>query len=100
MDHSMIAKRLVCVGTNRALVMEGQRNELCARRQLSASAYMFSIHCMDHRMNLAFKIVNKFPLVSKVKELVHENHEYFFHSTKRFTESQQFADGITMENNY
>ena len=77
----MIAKRLVCVGTNRASVMQGQRNELCARRKLSASAYMFSIHCMDHRMNIAFKIVINFSLVSKDEYLVREVNAYFCWST-------------------
>ena len=32
---------------------------------------------MAHMMNLAFKIVSKFPLVSKVEELVCETHAYF-----------------------
>ena len=61
---------------------------------------MINIHCMAHRMNLAFKIVRKFPLVSKVEELVRETHAYVFRSPKRFTEFQQFADGITDGKNY
>ena len=100
MDDLMITKRLVCVGADGSSIMKGQRNGICVKLQLLASFFMISIHFMAHRINLAFKIVSKFPLVSKVKELVRENHEYFFHSTKRFTESQQFAVGITMENNY
>jgi hypothetical protein len=32
---------------------------------------------MDHRMNLAFKIVGKFPLSSKVENLVREDYAYF-----------------------
>ena len=55
---------------------------------------------MAHRMNLAFKIVSNFPLVSKVEELVHETHAYFCHSPKPFTEFQQFADSITYGKNY
>ena len=50
---------------------------------------------MAHRMNLAFKIVSKFPLVSKVEELVRETHAYFCYSPKRFKEFWQFADSIT-----
>ena len=46
MDHSMITKMLVCVGADGASAMQGQRNGLCARMQLSASAFMLSIHCM------------------------------------------------------
>ena len=54
----------------------------CVKLQLLASLFMISIHCMAHRMNLAFKIVSKFPLVSKVEELVRETHAYFCHSPK------------------
>ena len=82
MDHSTIAKKLVCVGADGASVMQGQRNGLCARMQLSASSYMLSIHCMVHRTNLAFKIVSNFSLVSKVEYLVHEVHAYFCRSPK------------------
>ena len=95
MDDLMITKMLVCVGENGASMMQGQRNGHCVKLQLLASSFMISIHCMAHRMNLAFKIVSKFPLVSKVKELVHETHAYFCRSPKRFTEFQQFTDGIT-----
>ena len=95
MDHSMIAKKLVCVGADGASVMQGQRNVLCARMQLSASSYMLSINCMDHRMHLAFEIVSKFSLVSKVEYLVREVHAYFFQSPKQFLEFKFFSDGVT-----
>ena len=77
--------------------MQGQRNGLCARMKLSASLYMLSIHCMAHRMNLAFKIVNKFSLVSNVEYLVCEVHAYFYWSPKRFLEFNffSFSDGVT-----
>ena len=95
MDDLMIAKRLVCVGTDRASIMQGQRNGIFDKLQLLSSPFMISIHCMAHRMNLSFKIVSKFPLVSKVEELVHETHAYFCRSPMRFIEFQQIADGIT-----
>ena len=86
MNHSMIAKKLVCVGADGASVMQGQRNGLCVRLQLWVSPYMLSIHCMAHRMNISFKIVRKFSLVSKVEYLVREVHAYFFRSPKQFLE--------------
>jgi hypothetical protein len=43
--------------------MQGQMNGLCVRLQQSTSRYILSIHCMAHMMNLAFKIVSKFPSV-------------------------------------
>jgi hypothetical protein len=98
MDPLMIAKKLVCVGADGASVMQGQRNGLCVRLQLSASPYMLSIHCMAHRMNLAFKIVSKFPSVSKVEDLVREAYAYFSRSPKRFSEFKKFVDGVTNGN--
>ena len=77
--------------------MQGQRNGLCARMQLSASPYMLSIHCMAHRMNLAFKIVSNFSLVSKVEYLVCEVHAYLFWSPKRFLELYFFLMVLQME---
>ena len=100
MDHSIIAKKLVCVGENGASVMQGQRNGLCARMQLSDSPYMLSIHCMAHRMNLAFKIVSNFSLISNVGYLVCEVHEYFCWSPKRFLELFFFLMVLQMEKNY
>ena len=89
-DHSMIEKKLVCVGVYEASVLQGQRNSVCARLQLSTSSYKLSIHCMAHKMNLAFKIVSNFSLVSKVESLVREVHAYFFQSPKRFLEFNFF----------
>ena len=78
--------------------MQGQRNGLCVRIQLSASLYMLSIHCMTHRMNPTFKIVSKFPSVSEVEDLVREAYAYFSHSPKRFSEFKKFFDGVTNGN--
>jgi hypothetical protein len=50
---------------------------------------------MAHRMNLAIKIVRKFPLVSKVEDLVRETHACFCRSPKRFKEFRQFVEGVT-----
>jgi hypothetical protein len=98
MDPLMITKKLVCVGADGASVMQGKRNGLCVRLQLSASPYMLSIHCMAHRMNLAFKIVRKFPSVSKVEYLVREAYAYFSRSPKQFSEFKKFVDGLTNGN--
>ena len=70
--------------------MQGQRNHLCARMQLWASPYMLSIHCMAHMMNLAFKIVSNFSLVSKAEYLVREVHAYFCRSPIQFLEGFYF----------
>ena len=67
MDDLMIEKRLVFVGADGSSIMQGKMNDLCVNLQLLFSSFMIIIHCMAHRMNLEFKIVSKFPMVSKVK---------------------------------
>ncbi len=47
MCNLMIVKKMVFVGVDGASVMQGQRNSLCVRLQLSSSPYMISIHCME-----------------------------------------------------
>lgn len=84
MDDFTIAKKLVCVGVNRASVMQGHMNGLCVKSQIICSPYMISIHYMIHIINLAFKIVSKFPSVSKVENLARELYSYFCQSPKCF----------------
>jgi hypothetical protein len=43
---------------------------------------MLSIDYMVHRMNLAIKIISKFPSVSKFEDLVCEAYAYFCHIPK------------------
>jgi hypothetical protein len=93
MDHLMIAKKLVCVEVDGASIMQGKRNGLSVKLQLLASPFMINIHCIAHRMNIAFKIVIQFPLVSKFEDLVRETHAYFCRSPKRFKEFQKFVEG-------
>ena len=54
MDDLMIEKRLVCVETDGTSIMQGKMNRLCVKLQLLASPFMISMHCVAHRMNLAF----------------------------------------------
>jgi hypothetical protein len=78
--------------------MQGKRNRLFVRLQLSASPYMLSIHCMAHRMNLSFKIVRKFSLVSKVEYLVRKAYAYFYRSPTWFSKFKFFSNGVTNGN--
>lgn len=98
MDELTIAKNLVCVRVDGATMMQGQRIGVCTKLQTTCAPYMLGIHCMAHTMNLAFKIVSKFPIVLKFENLVHEIHGYFYRSPKRFTKFQNFGEGITPGN--
>lgn len=48
MDDLTIAKKLVCVRADGAIVMQGQRIGLCERLQTSITPYMLGIHYMAH----------------------------------------------------
>ena len=98
MDDLKIAKKLVCVGADGAAVMQGQRTGLCERLQTSIVPYMLGIHCMAHRMNLSYKIVRTFPIVSKVEDLIRELHSYFCRSPRCFAEFKIFSEGVTTGN--
>lgn len=59
---------------------------------------MLGIHCMAHRMNLAYKIVSTSPIVSKVEDLIRELHSYFCRSPKCFAEFKIFSEGVAVGN--
>ena len=67
-----IAKKLVCVGADGASVMQGHRGGLCTKIQSSCAPYVTPIHCMAHRMNLAFGVVSKHAPVQKIEVLIKE----------------------------
>jgi len=72
-----ITKKLICVGADGASVMQGNRNGLCIHLQTSVAPYMIPIHCMAHRLNLAYKIVSTHICMAKVEELIDEVYAYF-----------------------
>jgi len=88
LDDMEIARKLICVGADGASVMQGNKNELCIRLQTSVAPYMILIHCMAHKLNLAYKIVITHTCVAKVEELINEVYAYFSKSSKRNVEFQ------------
>ena len=90
-----IATKLVCVGADGASIMQGHRTGMCVRLQTTVAPYMLPIHCMAHRMNLAYKMVSNHENVAKLEDLIRELHAYMSSSPKRFLEFQKFAIGIT-----
>ena len=77
LDSMEIAKKLVCVGADGALVMQGHKGRLCKKIKNDLAPYAIPIHCMAHRMNLAFGIVSDFGCVSKVESLIKDIYQYF-----------------------
>jgi len=63
MNDEEITCTLIYVGTNGASVMEGHRNGLCIKLQTIAP-FMIPIHCMAHRLNLAYRFITIHPHVA------------------------------------
>jgi len=95
MDDYEIATKLICVGEDGASVMQVNCNGLCVRLHTLAVPYMILIHCMVHRMNLAYRIIGTFISVSKVEDLIHDLHAYIARSRKRYKEFKNFFVEIT-----
>lgn len=57
--------------------------------------YMLPIHCISHRINLAYKMVSNFENVAKLEDLIRELHAFTESSPKQFLEFQKFTIGIT-----
>lgn len=67
MDDMTTAKKMACVGVDGASIMQGHRNGLCTKIETYFAPYITAIHCMAHRINLAFGIVSKYARVKRKK---------------------------------
>jgi len=83
MDNYEIATKLIYVGAYGAFVMQGHKHGIYVKIQIKYVYYRIPIYRMVHRMNIYCKIVINFNNVTKVDELVHDIHSYFFNSSKR-----------------
>ena len=95
MDSIDIAKSLVCFGADGASVMQGHKGGLCKKIKNDLAPYAIPIHCMAHRMNLTFGIVNDFGCVRKVETLIKDIYQYFFQSSKQVWELKHFTQGLS-----
>jgi len=84
MDAFEIAMKLICVGVDGAAILQGHRNGICIIIQIIVAPYLIPIHCMAHRLNLAYKIISVHDDVAKIEDLVCELYSYLMNSSKRF----------------
>ena len=82
LDSMEISKKLVCVGADGDLVMQGHKVNLCKKIKNDLAPYTIPIHCMPDQMNPSFGIVSNFGCVSKVESLIKEIYKYFCQSPK------------------
>lgn len=70
MDKMEIAKKLVCVGVDGPLVMQGHKGGLFTKIQNHLAPSIVPIHYMAHRMNIDFGVVSSFSYVRKVESSI------------------------------
>ena len=76
-DEMTIAQKLVCVGANGALVMQGHKNGLVIRLKDFAALYIVGIHYMAHIMNLDFGIFSNSLEIYRFEFLIKEMYRNF-----------------------
>ena len=78
--------------------MQGNTNGLCTKIKNYFATYVIGIHCMAHRMNLAFGVVSSNAEVEKVDTLIKEVYQYFCRSHKQFRKFKVFSNGLISVN--
>jgi hypothetical protein len=87
-----IAEKLVCFGADGVSTFQGSRNGVTVQLQKSKALYLFGVHCMAHRTNLAVEPLSNLLVVSKIESLCKYIHSYFSHSPKRHLEFTKLAE--------
>lgn len=92
MDNKFLAERLICVGADGASVMAGNKNGLGVALATEYAPYMVMIHCHNHKLALASKVLSTDGLVGDAENLVKSIYSFFSHSAKRARELAKAAE--------
>ena len=65
LSKRQIIKKLVYFGTDGISTFEGSQNGITVQLQKSTALYLFEVHYMAHRTNLAVEPLSNLPLVQK-----------------------------------
>lgn len=72
-----IIKKLICITTDGASVMQGELNGVCHLVKTKISPCCTQMACMSHRMNLATKRITDTHIIKEIELLVKDVHSYF-----------------------
>ena len=78
-------------GANVALVLQGKRNGVTNKLQVSHASHMEGMHCVVHPNNLAIRCLLDMEMVSRIETLLIALHMYFNKSPNCLLELQKFA---------
>ena len=87
-----VAKRLICFWANGALVFQGSRNGVIVQMKEHVAPFMFGIHYMAHRTNLAVEPLSNLPIVAKIETFCQAMFFYFSQSPKCHLQFQKLAE--------
>jgi len=97
LTQSAIASRLVCFGADGVTLFQGSRNGVTVQMVRHMAPFLFNVHCMAHRTNLAVEPLSNLLIVAKLEALCQAMYSYFSHSPKRHSEFQKLADIVETE---
>ena len=89
-----LSKRLVCFGADGDSIFQGCNTGVTIQLKTYNAPYMFGVHCMAHRTNLAVQTLSNLPLVAKVDILCERLYNYFTVSPKRHLEFTKLVDVV------
>ena len=81
-----LSERLVCFGADGDSLFQGCNTRISVQLKTYNAPYMFGVHCMAYRTNMAVQILSNLPLVAKVETLCERLYNYFTISPKRHLE--------------
>jgi hypothetical protein len=84
-----IAAKFVSFGGNGVSVFQGVRTGVTIQLKEKHAPFVYGMHCMSHRTNLAVQTLSQVPLVMRIEELLLSLYSFFSHSRKK---NQDLAD--------
>ena len=87
-----IRDRFVAFGIDGTSVLQGKRNGVTNKLQVSHAPYMQGMHCVAHRNNLAVQCLSDLEMVARIEILLGVLHKYFSRSLKRHLELPKLTE--------
>ena len=87
-----IRDRFMAFGADDASVLQGKRNGVINKLQVSHAPHMQDMHCVAHRSNLTVQCLSDLEMVAMIETLLAALHKYFSRSPKCHLELQKLAE--------
>jgi len=92
LDSKAIANKLMSLGANGALTLQGARSRVTQQVKEKHAPFLIDVHCVAHRCNLAFKALTNLGMFGDIEKLLLVTYGYLYKSSKRYSEFKQLAE--------